>query len=26
VKVECWSDLKDVEVPLDIKTGIGIGK
>jgi hypothetical protein len=26
VKVEYFTDLKDVEIPLDIKTGIGIGK
>ena len=26
VKVEGWVDLKTVEVPFDIKTGVGIGK
>jgi hypothetical protein len=26
VKVEYWTDLKDVEIPVNIKTGIGIGK
>jgi len=26
VKVESWVDLRDVEMPFDIKTGIGIGK